>query len=78
MVTHPRNAFGVWLHEQLVEANMNTRDLADAIGITRESVSNHLNGRFAPNRHSLRQYANYFGVNYWELYEMTVSGQVHE
>lgn len=78
MITSPNNLFGAWLREKLIEFDMSTKDLADDIGVTRESVSNHLNGRFNPNRNTLRLYARYFGVNYWDLYEMMVSGRIHE
>lgn len=70
--------FGEWLYKQLVDRNMTTQELATALGFTRATISNHVHGNFSPNRTSLRKYADYFGVNYWELYELVIVGKVRE
>lgn len=57
------NAFGDWLKKVTTEKHMTGGSLSIAIGINRESIYDHMNGKAFPHFKILCKYARYFGVD---------------
>lgn len=66
------NRFGDWLHNKLIDAEMTESELANELGLTRVTISNHIRGSVIPHRSTLELYAEYFGTPWCVLYEMTL------
>lgn len=68
-----RGTFGKWLRDIMTDRNINERELAVALGVHYVTISYHLNGKRTPSFPMIKKYAEYFGVDEWLLYEMTLS-----
>lgn len=64
--------FSNWLRDEMNEKELSISKLSSETYITRQTISDHLKGTHVPYRSSLRAYALYFGVDYWDLYEMVL------
>lgn len=69
----PCSAFGFWLDNKLSETGMTEYELADKIGISRVSISNHIHGAVLPHISTIKMYADYFGSSWYVLYDMVLS-----
>lgn len=67
--------FGKWLRDAMIDQDINERELAEALGVHYVSISYHLNGKRRPSFQMLKKYADYFGVDLIDLYEMTIVGE---
>lgn len=56
------------IQEILDKQWMYAKDLAKAIGCTRQTMSNYIHGRTFPNEDTLRDIASALGVPVWELF----------
>lgn len=66
------NKFSEWLKEQMDINSLSIYRLSKEIYIDRHTISQHLKGIRKPYRSTLRAYALYFDIDYWDLYEMTM------
>lgn len=64
--------FGAWLNNQLIDNAISIADLSRELSITRESISRHINKKMCPSISALKKYADYFGVDWFELYDMVL------
>lgn len=71
-----RGEFGKWLRNKLIESNLTERELAIILNIHYVTISYHLNAQRKPTMRMLEKYADFFGVDKWELYEMTLGGDL--
>lgn len=55
------------------EKDLTISRLSEETHISRPTISSHMYGIRLPYRSSLRIYAEYFGVDYWDLYEMVLN-----
>lgn len=69
---NPKGKFANWLDNKLSGSGMSETDLANELGLTRATVSNHIRGSVTPHRSTLDLYADYFGVPWYVLYEMVL------
>lgn len=65
-------SFSNWLYSVMEANNLSISKLSAETYISRPTISDHLHGHRLPYRNTLRIYADYFGVNYWWLYEMVL------
>lgn len=65
--------FGEWLRNAMIDHEVTERELAAYLDMHYVTISYHLNGKRIPRFNTLKKYADYFGVDVWELYEMAVS-----
>lgn len=70
-----KGTFGKWLRDAMIDRDVNERELAAALNVHCVSISYHLNGIRRPSFQMLKKYANYFGVDLMDLYEMTIVGE---
>ena len=63
--------FGEWLKSKINEDDLYLTILANDLGINRQTIYNHVRGLVTPSRHALKVYAEYFGEDYWYLYELS-------
>lgn len=68
-----RGAFGNWLHDAMTERNLTEKELSDILGIHFVTISYHLNGKRNPTLCNLEKYAEFFDVDRWFLYDLTIS-----
>lgn len=67
-----KRSFDIILKELRESKKMNQQELADALGITRQSVSNYETGKRMPNKEMLEIIADYFNVDMNFLYGKTL------
>lgn len=72
MTSNPKGYFGNWLYGELLDKHVEIKEFAECIGLSRQIISGHINGRRRPHRSTLRMYADYFNVDYWMLYDMII------
>jgi transcriptional regulator with XRE-family HTH domain len=63
-MTRPQFDTADALRKSLRHANVKVQDMADALGVTRFTVSNWINGNNQPNEATLRQWAAKTGVDF--------------
>lgn len=68
-----KGSFGKWLRDSMLDQNISERELAAVLGIHYVTISYHLNGIRSPSFFILKKYADYFDVDLWDLYELTLS-----
>lgn len=70
MCSNSSEKFSVWLRNKIKERGITNRKLAKDIGICRNTVSNHINGKYKPQIKIIRLYSRYFKVEERFLYRM--------
>lgn len=73
----PSGSLGRWLYKKLKEMDMPVENFAEQVGISAREVYRHIGGEAKPTKKSLLLYSKYFGVNYYEIYEV-ISDKDHE
>lgn len=68
-----KGLFGSWLRAVIEREGITVNELANEIGLSRTSVSYHLNGKRKPHLYAIKKYAEYFGVNLWFVYNLVES-----
>lgn len=70
MILRGEGLFGSWLSDMMHRNNLNTYTLSEEISMHRETISKHIHKHQKPYMSTVKLYADYFDVDFWELYGM--------
>lgn len=67
-----QSPFSQWLTDEIFTKGMSIDEVADLVGLQPRTIVRHMASYIKPNFGLVKQYADAFGKNVWEVYELTM------